>query len=227
MDYAFFCYKCGNKLKDDQEIIVIDDDDYTEDGKKSFSLDKNLNRQSCICPYCQEEILHSEEKKICPACKIPHHTVCWQENGNTCTTYGCGGDTQQISSALRSHDYQRENWRNYCEQQNYQPRDEEIHYGLYDDRVVACNICGQPMRISEGCLHCRYNSFHKQSLNRKSYLLYVILALLFGAFGIHNFYEGKIGYGLLKLLFTVFLGGFFTIFLYIWIIIEILTFKDS
>ena len=40
------------------------------------------------CPYCKTEIKEGEEIKVCPACGIPHHAGCWEENKG-CTTFGC------------------------------------------------------------------------------------------------------------------------------------------
>ena len=41
-----------------------------------------------ICPFCKSKILESESEKSCPACGIPHHESCWDENKG-CTTFGC------------------------------------------------------------------------------------------------------------------------------------------
>ena len=40
------------------------------------------------CPFCKTEIKEGEEIKVCPACGIPHHAGCWDENKG-CTTFGC------------------------------------------------------------------------------------------------------------------------------------------
>ena len=40
------------------------------------------------CPFCKTEIKEGEEIKVCPACGIPHHIGCWEENKG-CTTFGC------------------------------------------------------------------------------------------------------------------------------------------
>ncbi len=40
------------------------------------------------CPYCQFPLKADSEVVKCPACKVPHHKECWQENGG-CTTFGC------------------------------------------------------------------------------------------------------------------------------------------
>ena len=41
-----------------------------------------------ICPFCKTEIKEGDAVKVCPACAIPHHGGCWEEN-NGCTTFGC------------------------------------------------------------------------------------------------------------------------------------------
>ena len=41
-----------------------------------------------ICPFCKTEIKEGDAVKVCPACGIPHHEACWDENKG-CTTFGC------------------------------------------------------------------------------------------------------------------------------------------
>ncbi len=41
-----------------------------------------------ICPFCKTEIKEDDAVKVCPACGIPHHEGCWEENKG-CTTFGC------------------------------------------------------------------------------------------------------------------------------------------
>ncbi len=56
------------------------------------------------CPFCQFPLKADSEVLKCPACKVPHHKECWQENGG-CTTFGCretacqpaAGDRLEIS----------------------------------------------------------------------------------------------------------------------------------
>ena len=40
------------------------------------------------CPFCKTEIKETDTVKVCPACGIPHHVGCWEEN-HGCTTFGC------------------------------------------------------------------------------------------------------------------------------------------
>lgn len=41
-----------------------------------------------VCPFCKTEIKEGDSVKVCPACNIPHHEGCWEENKG-CTTFGC------------------------------------------------------------------------------------------------------------------------------------------
>lgn len=41
-----------------------------------------------VCPFCKTEIKADDAVKVCPACGIPHHEGCWEENKG-CTTFGC------------------------------------------------------------------------------------------------------------------------------------------
>lgn len=41
-----------------------------------------------VCPFCKTEIKEGDSVKVCPACGIPHHESCWEEN-HGCTTFGC------------------------------------------------------------------------------------------------------------------------------------------
>lgn len=54
------------------------------------SLTASVSVVGKVCPYCQTTIKPGESLTVCPRCKAPHHRDCWQENGNKCTTFGCG-----------------------------------------------------------------------------------------------------------------------------------------
>ena len=40
------------------------------------------------CPYCQTPLKPHDPVVVCPACRMPHHQDCWEDNGG-CTTFGC------------------------------------------------------------------------------------------------------------------------------------------
>jgi TM2 domain-containing membrane protein YozV len=44
---------------------------------------------SLICPYCRSEVQDAAgDRKDCPGCGTPHHADCFAENGG-CTVFGC------------------------------------------------------------------------------------------------------------------------------------------
>ena len=47
-----------------------------------------------ICPFCKTPITEADALVVCPACGIPHHEGCWNENGG-CTTFGCSQQNYQ------------------------------------------------------------------------------------------------------------------------------------
>lgn len=57
----------------------------------------------------------------------------------------------------------------------------------------------------------------------KSRLAYILLALFLGCFGIHNFYAGYKGKGLIQLLITAISFGWLSVVSWIWAIIDIIT----
>ncbi|MDA3872455.1 MAG: NINE protein [Kiritimatiellae bacterium] len=64
---------------------------------------------------------------------------------------------------------------------------------------------------------------------QKSRGVYIILALLLGLIGIHNFYAGRYGAGAFQLLLTIFLGWtiIVPVFVFFWILIEMFAVKTD
>lgn len=61
-------------------------------------------------------------------------------------------------------------------------------------------------------------------ISSKSRAAYIVLALIFGLLGVHNFYAGRSGAGIIQLLLTL-LGGWLAfplVIVAIWVIIEII-----
>lgn len=61
------------------------------------------------------------------------------------------------------------------------------------------------------------------SLESKNKWVYILLGLFLGEFGVHNFYAGYIGRGVVKLLITILSFGFLFWISWLWAIIEICT----
>jgi len=60
-------------------------------------------------------------------------------------------------------------------------------------------------------------------VDKKSHVVYVILAIILGSIGVHNFYAGYIGRGVVQLLITVLSFGLLFWVPWLWAIIEICT----
>ena len=83
-----------------------------------------------------------------------------------------------------------------------------------------CPMCGEEiLAVAQKCKHCgeylnsdgtsaeKNNKFYSaSSLNSNNapvdFFLYLLLALLFGGLGIHNFYDGKVTPGIVKIIIT-------------------------
>lgn len=88
---------------------------------------------------------------------------------------------------------------------------------------------GGSMQIAQPITHVptvgSYMGTHvgTQPLESKNKWVYVILGFFLGEFGIHNFYTGYIGRGVVKLLITTLSFGFLCWVSWIWAIVEICT----
>lgn len=62
------------------------------------TLPKNdpLIRSGANCPFCGFPFHPGDNVVLCPADNTPHHVVCWQQNGNRCTTLGCAGSGEVL-----------------------------------------------------------------------------------------------------------------------------------
>ena len=72
---------------------------------------------------------------------------------------------------------------------------------------------------SVGCSSTAYNPY--LFVAKKSRIAYIVLALVFGEIGVHNFYAGYIGRGVAQLLITVLSFGLLFWISWIWAVIEI------
>ncbi len=74
------------------------------------------------------------------------------------------------------------------------------------------------------------NNLVKTSDAPKNRIIYILLALFLGCFGIHNFYAGYVGRGIAQLLITLFLFWLIVPLLavWIWVIVEMIVIdKDA
>lgn len=94
-----------------------------------------------------------------------------------------------------------------------------------------CKQCGQPLTGTEFfCSKCghrvRETGIPVPAKNiplSQNRLLYIVMGVLFGYLGIHNFIAGYTGKGIAQLLISLLSFGLLSIVSYIWAIVEICT----
>lgn len=50
--------------------------------------------RAATCPICGCKFEDTDEVRVCPDCKTPHHDECWEDNRG-CSTYGCKSASHQ------------------------------------------------------------------------------------------------------------------------------------
>ena len=95
--------------------------------------------------------------------------------------------------------------------------------GQVSSDAIACPHCGRPMRASAAFAAPTQTQHVIMSKTRGAY---IILGVLLGVFGVHNFYAGYYGRGAVQLFITLAAGWFYglgAIFVAIWVIYELFT----
>ena len=93
--------------------------------------------------------------------------------------------------------------------------------GQISSEALACPHCGRPMRASPAT-----TAAPQHVIVSKTRGAYIILGVLLGVFGIHNFYAGYYGRGIAQLVISVALGwvyGLGVILTGIWVMYELFT----
>ncbi len=148
------------------------------------------------CPYCKTEIKEGEPIKVCPACGIPHHEGCWEENKG-CTTFGCSEQHYEIQGT---------NPTEVCEKCGATLGDGQAFCPKCGtpkiSRQIACGKCGAPLTEGqEFCAKCgqkvgviidpnvssainQFNAQIKQPAGPKKGNACSVLAIVFGAIGL-------------------------------------------
>ena len=186
------------------------------------------------CPYCRTPFEADDEIVTCPACGTAHHADCFAENGG-CTVFGCSqAPLEEPKISVTSQDVSRP-----LAAQQFgaaqpppgpgapmpppprpagwvppPPRPGEV--------VIRTGIPVGPRPLSFGgyagaeatsVIDTRY-------VVRKSRVVYVLMAIFFGIFGVHNFYAGYIKKAVIQLLITLFTCFYGAIIIWIWAVIE-------
>ncbi len=188
-----------------------------------------------ICPYCRTEIGSLEGERIdCPGCGTPHHSDCFQENGG-CTIFGCSKapvDDPKIS--VSGTDLVEMGNPGAAEA----PR-QVLGTGMFPappmepphDTAPAPPPplppptgtappplpMGQVRNSSAPSALVDYYSANRP----KTRVVFVLLGIFLGIFGVHNFYAGYVRKGVAQLCTTLFTCFYGAIVSWIWAIAEV------
>ena len=178
------------------------------------------------CPYCRCLFVDGDDIVTCPGCATKHHADCLQENGG-CTVFGC---------SQAPPDEAKVNVSTLDVSANSQT---EVVNGIPPPPPLAVNSTPPPPPLPgapppppprEEMPHLTFAGYAPSLLRppspypaRKSRVVFVLLAVLLGAFGGHNFYAGYVKKAVIQLCITLLsclVGGFIS---WIWAIIEACT----
>ena len=169
-----------------------------------------------VCPYCRAPVDSTQEEVVvCEGCDTVHHRDCYQENGG-CTIFGC----------------------------RCAPADEpKLHLSPPD--LSATPSVSRPAPAPRpfstpsmfGLAAAMQTQAPTQSVpsmaeaspeEHKSKMTFVMLGVLLGWLGAHNFYSGYKKKAIIQICLTVLTLGFGAPMSWIWAIIDVLTVeKDS
>jgi TM2 domain-containing membrane protein YozV len=203
---------------------------------------------SSICPYCRTEIGSAEgEGMECPGCATPHHTDCFQENGG-CTVFGCSAaPTDEPKISVSATDMSG----NVITRTVSAPTPRPVlslgpgyttfHAPGPDPAPASAGSATSapptppppppPMTgtsVAPPPLLAARNVSTPESLANyydygrpKSRVVFVLLGIFLGIFGVHNFYAGYVKKGVIQLCLTLMTCFYAAVVSWVWAIVEI------
>jgi len=189
------------------------------------------------CPYCRAPLEAEDESIICEACATPHHADCYAENGG-CTVFGCSKapvDEPRISittSELGGYAH------SVTASQPSPPTPPPPRLPGSTSSVLppprasvlredTTRYITPPRTLNLAGYNETPATNIPPYIPRRSRLTYILLGVLLGAFGGHNFYAGYIKRGVAQLLLTVLSCFFGGVISWIWAIVEVCTVKQD
>ena len=208
---------------------------------------------AAICPYCRAPILADENNELlCSGCSTPHHADCFAENGG-CTVFGCGAappeeprlrltgnelsaaagnapgrpSGQPFSAGLTTADRPTGPSPRVkappppppggAARQESMPRPT---YGV--GSVLFGSQPVPPVPVAAAPRPAAPVSFEPDP-EAKNRMTFIILGVLLGAFGAHNFYAGYKKKAVGQLCLTAFSVGFASPMSWAWAVIDVST----
>jgi len=194
------------------------------------------------CPYCRTPFEADDEIVTCPACGTEHHADCFAENGG-CTVFGCSqAPVEEPKISVTTQDIVRPSGfpqpagdaaaiapppagRRAPMPPPPRPAGWVPPPPRPGEFVVRTGLPVAMPQMSFGGYAGTgaSSSFDAGYIVRKSRVVYVLMAIFFGIFGVHNFYAGYIKKAVIQLCITLFTCFYGAIIIWIWAIIEACT----
>ncbi len=191
-----------------------------------------LARTTTACPYCRAPFEAEDEVKVCEACATPHHSDCYAENRG-CTVFGCanapvdepkisvtpsdmrGGLQPGVPAAALAPTPPPPPMVGSSSAVPPPPRP----FGVQD---LAPGYAPLPPRpISLGGYNPPAMGVISPYIRRRSRLTFILLGVLLGPFGGHNFYAGYVKRAVIQLMITLLSCFSGAIVSWVWAIFEI------
>ncbi len=187
-----------------------------------------------VCPYCRSPIALEDESAFCEVCATPHHADCYAENGG-CTVFGCTNapvDEPKISisaSEISGHQSPAVAAPPRTRTPPPPPRAGSTTSVPpppspsfpFISREDPTRFITPPRAISFAGYNPPPAAQTPLYIPRRSRLTYILLGVLLGAFGGHNFYAGYTKRAVIQLLLTILSCFFGGVISWIWAIVEV------
>lgn len=201
-----------------------------------------------VCPYCRCPIdLAAGEQLVCAGCGTPHHRDCYAENGG-CTVFGCGAappDEAKLSVSGNELSAAVMSGRTYMlfpvasattpttsVTSVTSPPPPPNGSAIAPSQTVATQYnvgnvrsTSQPYMSSGGSHAADFDlTPNPDAKNRTTFIL---LGVLLGIFGAHNFYAGYRGKAFAQLCISILTLGFASPMAWVWAVIDVCTIDED
>jgi TM2 domain-containing membrane protein YozV len=178
------------------------------------------------CAYCRAPFDADEEVVACPACGTVHHGDCLRENGG-CTVFGCSeAPVEEPKISVSAHEVLRLRapTRPTAAAPPTVPPPPRIPGPPPPPRpdAPAIRMGAPPSSFSFGGYANVEPVADGRSIyiSRKNRVTFVVLAIFFGVFGVHNFYAGYVKKAVIQCCLTIFTGFLASPVVWVWAIVE-------
>jgi TM2 domain-containing membrane protein YozV len=194
------------------------------------------------CPYCRAPFEPDEPVVTCEACSTPHHADCYEENKG-CTVFGCAkAPSDEPAISVTTTEIATPGPATVAPASARPTPPPPPRAGVSTSvppppRIGADGSPGTPIYVGFNNDATRYitparvfsfagyndspSAITPSYVPRRSRLTFILLGVLLGAFGGHNFYAGYTKKAVIQLLLTVLSCFFGGVISWIWAIVEV------